>query len=74
MLANDSGRELVSEYYAKAPAIVEAIKKRSDANWCFDHLKTRYLEPAILAVKENRPDDALYLYTMLFIVAKSMAA
>jgi len=64
---------LVQEYYSKAPAIVLAIKNRQDAAWCFEHLKTRYLQPAIAAVKAGDNEKALMLYTTLFVVAKSMA-
>lgn len=66
------GYALVQEYYAKAPAIVEAIKNRPDSAWCFEHLKTRYLLPAVNAVKAGDNEKALMLYTVLFVVAKSM--
>lgn len=73
MLGNSDGIKLVREYYAKAPAIVLAIKARPDAAWCFEHLKTRYLFPAIAAVKAGDNEQALKLYTVLFVIAKSMA-
>lgn len=73
MLSDGYGLGLVQEYYAKAPAIVLAIKARQDSAWCFEHLKTRYLLPAIEAVKSGDNEKALMLYTVLFVVAKSMA-
>lgn len=63
--------DLLREYYEKAPAIVEKISACADADYIFGLLRTRFLEPAIAAVKAGENEKALTLYAALFVVAKT---
>lgn len=65
--------DLLREYYETAPAIVEKIAQKPESQFIYDMLRTRFLEPAITAVKAGDNEKALTIYAALFVVAKSAA-
>ena len=65
--------DLLREYYEAAPIIVEKIAQKPESQLIYDMLRTRFLEPAIAAVKAGDNEKALTMYTALFVVSKSAA-
>ncbi|WP_194757503.1 CFI-box-CTERM domain-containing protein [Aliidiomarina indica] len=74
LLQNSEGRALVSEYYDIAPAIVEAVNRRSDSQWQW--LKTYWtgILPTALLVKAGMHTTAQRLYHRMVRDLQSMVA
>ena len=62
MLHDELGRELVKEYYLKAPKIVEKIDQQTNHQDIYRHLRQHYIEPAAQAAKVGENERALQLY------------
>lgn len=66
-------RQMVRDYYAMAPMIVNKIDARPDAKQIYSRLKNDYLIPAIAAVDAGQNFDALRIYRKMFDDAAHVA-
>lgn len=72
MLNNEVGRELVKEYYLKAPKIVAKIDQDPNHKEVYQQLREQYIEPAAHAARSGHNDEALHLYkSMVETLAKT---
>jgi len=58
----DTGGELIKEYYAVAPAIVEAIDKLKDKNDIYAMIYEKYIQPCISFIKSGKETECMNLY------------
>lgn len=56
-LTEHGGEALIAEYYEKAPGIVSCIELCDDPEERYAELRSRWLEPCYLALRENRFTD-----------------
>lgn len=73
MLATPAGQELVDNYYAVAPKVVEKLSARSDAKEIYKELYTKYLQPAVVAVEKGDNYGALRIYREMSQTAEAIA-
>lgn len=73
MKATPAGQELINDYYAKAPAVVEAINKREDAGSIYAAIYDGYLAPAIAAIEAGDNYRALTIYREMSQAAEKFA-
>ncbi len=59
------GQQLVAEYEEAAPAIVAAVQSRPDAQQIFQGIMTKYIQPAVEAVRAGQYDQALQIYAAM---------
>jgi len=62
MLATPERKALVKQYYAQAPAIVNALDARPDKSLVYTELRQRFILPAVLAIQVGWNDVAMKLY------------
>lgn len=65
LLQDPEYAELVAEYDAIAPLVVEALNKREDAKEIYEFLADEFIEPAVEAILEDELDEALRLYAAM---------
>lgn len=66
--------ELVEQYYAEAPLIVEEIERRANKGELYDHLRLGFIVPAVHAVEKGEHAKALEIYLEMVDCALDMAA
>lgn len=74
MKENADRRALIKEYYAIAPAIVAAINARKDSREIYARMRHLFIEPAMHAIVDSRPSQALTYYKALVSYARLVAA
>ncbi len=62
LTAQPDGKELVEEYYAIAPGIVNAIDSSSEKDKIYMHIWTDYIEPCIKLIELGANDTCKKLY------------
>lgn len=73
MRENADRRALVMEYYATAPAYVAAINARKDSREIYARMRRLFIEPAVRAIVDSRPKQALTYYKALVSYARLVA-
>lgn len=66
-------RAMVQDYYAIAPGIVAKLANDPDKMLFFERARNEYILPAVRAIIDSRPADALELYGELVSYARSYA-
>ncbi len=63
LLATESGKEIVEEYYNIAPTIVKRIDKEADSAKIYENIWQDYLSPCIRLIEEGKREDCRELYS-----------
>ena len=74
LMASPQGQEMVNEYYAIAPVVVEAVAARPDGVKIFQDLKAQFIDPAVAAVKAGDNEQALQIYAQMIAYATQFAS
>ncbi|MBO5354855.1 MAG: hypothetical protein J6B09_02165 [Clostridia bacterium] len=67
----EGGPELIAEYYAIAPKIIEAIEKRADRNEIYNDIYQTVLKCVSLIKQKNYP-STLLLYQNMTLALKEL--
>lgn len=73
MRENADRRALIREYYATAPAIVAALACDPHKAQFYKRVRLHYIMPAVHAIIDSRPDEALRIYKALVNYAQLRA-
>lgn len=65
LLASDTGKDLVEEYYNIAPTIVKRISRQPDAGEIYRGIWEDYLSTCIRLIEEDRKEECRELYTQM---------
>lgn len=60
------GPSLIEQYYFDAPRVVSAIDMRSHRALIYRDIYHRMVRPAVEALHDSRPEDALRIYSAMF--------
>ncbi|MFQ6009739.1 MAG: hypothetical protein ACE5J7_01310, partial [Candidatus Aenigmatarchaeota archaeon] len=71
MMSSPERIEMVKEYYARAPAIVHSISLLPNRKQIYRTMRTRYIAPAVRAIKQGKFELALELYKQGIRFARS---
>lgn len=65
-MTSDFDKELIDEYYARAPEMVDVLNKRDDKDKIISWLNDEFLMPAYLLIKNHNYTAAKAVYVCMF--------